>query len=124
MSARALDGDEVVAIGGAASGGNDPRHVVAVDLSVRQRLRELARPAVRVRRRPAAGFARSEATVDAVAIGIVGDNENALVRLGGCSSKEDCRESGGRDHGTHKTPRSPAPERRPEARQLRPQIMR
>jgi hypothetical protein len=100
-SARALDGDEVVAIGGAASGGNDPRHVVAVDLSVRQRLRELACAAVRVRRRLAAGFAGREATVDAVAVGVVGDDENALVRFGGGSSKEDCRESGGRDHGTH-----------------------
>src|SRR5262245_39125951 len=62
-SARAFDGDEAVAVGGAAARGNCAGDVVAVDLAVRERLRELACAAVGVRRRLTARFAVGEAAI-------------------------------------------------------------
>ena len=101
--ARALDGDEVVAIGAVAGrvGGNGAGNVVAVDLAVRQRVREFAPAAVGVRDRRAARRARGEAAIDAIAVGIVGDDEEALFRMSGSSTKEHSSDGGGRDHGAH-----------------------
>src|SRR5262249_51502476 len=77
-SARALDGDNLLA----ATAGADRarcRHrtgdLAAVDLAERRRLAEVARLAIGGRDGDAAGRARRQTPVDAVAVGIVGNDE-------------------------------------------------
>ncbi len=107
-SARALDGDELVAMGATAGAGGARRdragNVVTIDLAIGQRVAELVVAAVRIRRRYAAGRARCQAKVDAVAVDVVGDDEDALFRLRGGCTKQHSGKSGRRDHGTHGTP--------------------
>src|SRR5664280_3218262 len=90
-SARADDGDDVafatLATAGAAAR-NGAGNVVAVDLAVGHGLGEFVRLAIGVGRRRAAFGARGEATVDAVAVGIVGNDEHAPLRLRGIDEAE------------------------------------
>src|SRR5438270_10018632 len=85
-SARALDSDEYVA-GAAAAGGvaarHRPRDLLAIDLAEGCRPGVVARLAIGVRDRSPAGRTGGETAVDAVAVGVVGDDEDALLRLGG-----------------------------------------
>src|SRR5262249_51969884 len=81
---RAFDGDELVAVGAAAAGAAGGRDragdVVPVDLAVRGGLPELVRAAIGGGGCVAAGGAAGEAAGDAVAVGVVGDDEGALFR--------------------------------------------
>ena len=65
---------------------------------------EFVRAAVGIRRRFAAGRARSEAAIDAVAVAVVGDDEDALFRLRGALPTQRRGKNGDRDHGTHEIP--------------------
>ena len=62
--------------------------VVAVDLRDRSRLGEFVGVAIRVRHRGAAARARRQAAVDAVAVRIVGDDEDALFSTCGAGAKQ------------------------------------
>src|SRR5581483_10272976 len=78
-SARALDRDELVVVGAAS------RHragdLVAVNLAETTGLRELARLAIGRRDRRTARRSAREASVHAIAVRIIRDDENALFRL-------------------------------------------
>src|SRR4051794_527556 len=81
-SARALNGDELLADAAAAGivgHRNGSGDVVLVDLVERGGLGELARLAIGGRGRRAAMRAGGEAPVDAVAVGRVGDDEDASL---------------------------------------------
>jgi hypothetical protein len=107
-SARALDGDEVVA--GAtfararAAGRNGTGYVVAIDLAEGHGLREFVRVAVCIRRGLPAGCARCKAAIDAVTVGVIGDDEYPLFGLRGAGA-----EKHGRDGDNHQTHESPLP---------------
>src|SRR5437667_1410093 len=94
-SARALDSDEFVA-GTAAAGrvaaGHRSRDLIAVDLAEGGRLSEVARLAISVRDRSAAVRAGGETAVDAVAVGVVRNDEDALLGLGGDTDVENSGE--------------------------------
>src|SRR5579862_4054244 len=123
-SALADNRDEIVARRAAAraraAGRNGAGDVVAVDFAERQRLREIARLAVRIRHRRAARRAGGEAAVDAVAVGIVGDDEDALFRL--CGSRAEEHQGSGGDHETHEIP--PNGPKRPRIRVPAPTMRR
>ena len=100
-SARALDGDEVVAMravaGAGAAGRDGAGDVVAIDLAVGQCLAEFVRAAVGIRRGGAAGRAGGEAAIDAIAVAAIGDDENALLSVCGAGAGQYGGEYGGRD---------------------------
>src|ERR1700730_2682930 len=79
-SARALDGDEFLAAAAATEagiGGNSPGNLVAIHLAKRTGLGKCTRLAVRGRNRHAAAGTAGQASIDAVTVGIVGDDEHA-----------------------------------------------
>src|SRR6185437_13425576 len=86
-SARALNGDEVVAAAafarGAGVGRDGAGNVVAAHLAERIRLRESVRAAIGVGHRLAAGSTGGEARIDAIAVRLVGENEHALLGVRG-----------------------------------------
>ena len=100
-SARALDGDEVVATaavaGAGAAGRNRAGNVVAIDLAVGQSLREFVCAAIRIGGRLTAGRAGREAAIDAVAVAVVGDDENALLRMCGAGAEQKSSAKSSRD---------------------------
>src|ERR1700682_3441302 len=82
-SARALDGDEFLAAAAATEagiGGNSPGNLVAIHLAKRTGLGKFTRLAVRGRNGHAAARTAGQASIDAVTVGIVGDDEHALFR--------------------------------------------
>ena len=89
--AVADDGDEIVAFGPFAAARTAVRNgagdVVTVDFAVARGLGKLMRLAIGVGRRRAAFVAGRQATVDAIAVGIVGDDEHLSVRLRARSTK-------------------------------------
>ena len=108
-SARALDGDKLVAAGvvARAGRGNGAGDIVALDPSVRQGLCEFVRTAVGIRGADAADRAGREAAIHAVAVA-VGNYEKALLSLRGCSSKD----RGGQSRGCDQEPNETTPARR------------
>src|SRR5262249_30134020 len=81
---RALDRDEFVASASPAAGAvrrNRAGDLVAVKAPVRRRLAELARAAIGRGRGGAAGIPAREAAVDAISVGVVGNDEGALLGL-------------------------------------------
>src|SRR5690242_21810069 len=104
--ARADDGDEFVALGAPAAAvravRDRARDLVALDLAERGGLDELLGLAIGGGHRGAALGAGLEATVDAVAVGIAGDNEHAPFRLRGSEHCGGERETEDNTHGyTH-----------------------
>src|SRR3569833_769017 len=97
---RADDRDEVVAAAALAAagrvGGNGAGDLLAVDLAVAHRLRELVRLAVGVRGGAAAILAIGEAPVDAIAVGVVRDDEHASFagRVGGSGEERQPDQAG------------------------------
>jgi len=94
--------------------GNGAGNVVAIDLAVRLRLRELARAAIGIRCCFAARRAGSKASIDAIAVAVVGDDEHPPFRLRSACRCERRGEYGNRDDGTHGPPN-----RRPKRRKTR-----
>src|ERR1043166_8888635 len=74
--ARALNGDEFVALGHPDR--DRPGDLLPLDLAEGGGLREFARAAVGGRDRGSAAGSRRQATVDAISVRIVGDDENAI----------------------------------------------
>src|SRR5579871_1766340 len=104
--ARALDGDEFVAGGAfavAGAGRDRAGDVVAIDLAERQRLAELARAAIGGGDGRAALVAGGEATVDTVAISVVGNDEHALFRESRGRRHQRNKDSDRRQHKPHRT---------------------
>src|SRR5437588_9114587 len=98
-SACALDGDERLAnptpTGGVRSR-NGARDFLTIDPAERRRMAEVARFAIGGSDRHAAAVAGRQAAIDAVAIGIIGDDENALLGLrADIAAKEDGKGEGG-----------------------------
>src|SRR5262245_51076029 len=103
VSALASDGDVFIAAGSAAEAGhmlgNRACNLVGIDAVVGNRLGEIALLAIGPRGMRAAFIAPGEALVDAIAVGLVGDDEHAGVgqrRRGGeneCASEKRLRES-------------------------------
>src|SRR5258708_32232083 len=94
-SARALDGDELLADAAAAGivgHRNGSGDVVLVDLVERGGLGELARLAIGGRCGRSAMRAGGEAAVDAVAVGRVGDDEGARLGLGRRSAENGAKD--------------------------------
>src|SRR5277367_6097860 len=85
-SARAFDRDVVAgrALTGVRSLGRDRAgNIVPIHLLKRERLLVFVRVTVRVGNDPAAGLTRIQAAIDAVAVRIVGDDEEPLFRARG-----------------------------------------
>ena len=86
-SARADDGDQVVAFGALAAAGAAGRDragdLVAIDFAEGRGLGEFARLAIGIGGRRAAFGAGRQTPVDAVAVGVIGDDEYAPFRLRG-----------------------------------------
>src|SRR5262249_29972466 len=80
-SAQALDGDEFVAGGGAVGRRHRTGDLLALDPAKRRGFRVVAGLAIGGRNRRAAGRAGGETAVDAVAVGVVGNDEGALFGL-------------------------------------------
>src|ERR1700733_15289155 len=87
---------------------NRAGNVVALDFAVGQGLPVFVCAAVGIRGSLAAGRAGREAAIDAVAVVVVGDNENALFRMSGTGAEQKNNPQSSRDRGTHA---SPKPER-------------
>src|SRR5579872_289896 len=106
-SARALNGDEMVAAAafarGAGVGRDGAGNVVAAHFAERVRLRERVRAAIGVGHRLAAGSTRGETCVDAIAVRLVGEDEHALLGVRRRARKNDGQRRCGND-GTHNTP--------------------
>ena len=107
-SARALDGDEVVAVR-AVTGARTARRdragdVVAIDLAEGQSLAEFVGAAIGIRRGGAAGRARGEAAVDAIAVAVIGNDEQPLLGLRGAGGGQHGRKDGKCDRTTHEIP--------------------
>jgi hypothetical protein len=86
LSARADDGDYVAGVVTAAAAigiGDCSGNIATIRLMVGRSLRESLRLAIGVGRRRAAFFAGGKATVDAIAVGIIGDDEHASLGLCG-----------------------------------------
>src|SRR6476660_8765084 len=94
-SAGAHDGDEVVAMpgtaGARAAGRDRAGNVVAIDLAVGHSLPVFVGAAIGIRDSLAARRAGREAAVDAVAIAVIGDDENPLFRMSGACAKQEGR---------------------------------
>src|SRR5262249_35833917 len=93
-SAQALDGDELVARGSARGRRHRAGDLLALDLAERRRFHVVAGLAIGGGNRHAAARARGETAVDAVAVGIVGDDERTpfgLRRSAEKGSREDER---------------------------------
>src|SRR5262249_29858660 len=80
-SAQALDGDEFVAGGGVVGRRHGAGDLLALDPAERRGFRVVAGLAIGGRNRRAAGRAGGETAVDAVAVGVVGNDERALFGL-------------------------------------------
>src|SRR5262245_32456109 len=110
-SARALDGDEVLA--GATATSAARRHgagdLVALDLAEGQRSAVLARTAIGAGDRRSAGCAGRETAVDPVVVGVVGDDENALLGVSKRGAREQRKSNRGeqRSHVDHSLFRGP-----------------
>src|SRR5262249_23406374 len=91
-SAQALDGDEFVAGGGTVGRRHGARDLLALDPAKRRGFRVVAGLAIGGRNRRPADRAGGETAVDAVAVGIVGNDEGALFGL------RRSAENGGRQH--------------------------
>src|SRR5438132_578853 len=79
--AQALDGDELVAGGGAGGRWHRAGDLLALDLAKRRRFLVVAGLAIGGGHGRAAARAAGETAVDAVAVGIVGDDERTLFGL-------------------------------------------
>ncbi len=80
---------------GARGFGNRIRHLVGPDALVSDSLCKITRPAVGVRGVRAAAFTLGKALVDAVSIGLVGNDEHAAVRpCGGRKESQACQNRG------------------------------
>src|SRR5579862_3692781 len=107
-SARALDGDQVVAAGAFAGAGcirrNRAGDVAAINIAERQRRRIIVRAAIRIGDSLAAVRPCGEAAVHAVSVvGEIGDDEHALFRM--CDADAHYGSDGQRrDHGPHRIP--------------------
>src|SRR5262245_7247007 len=97
--APALDRDELVGFGEA--GRDHTRNLVAIDLAEGSSVRELARLAIGGCYRGAAACAGGQAAVDAVAIGIVRDDEDTRFGLSGDVAIEDGRKGKRSGNGAH-----------------------
>src|SRR5262249_40284018 len=89
ISGRALDRDEFVGLD--ESGRDRTRDLVTVDLAERGCLDEVARLAIGGRHRGPAACPARQTAIDAIAVGIVGDDEDALFSLRGDVAEEDSR---------------------------------
>jgi hypothetical protein len=109
--AAALDGDKPVANSGLAGLGSQNRagDLAVSDLAVRKDVVELALPAVGCRDRLAAGGTVCKAAVDAIAIGVVGDDKHALFGF----SRQRGAEQQGADKNDVSDPHSTVRETRP-----------
>jgi len=106
--ARALNGDEVGAGSAAAAPakiGNAPGDLLAIGLSEGDGLRVLAASAEGGCGRRSALRAAGEATIDAVAVGIVGDDEDPLFCLRGGKGGDDRAKDRDGKQGTHRPAR-------------------
>src|SRR6202035_104522 len=105
-SALASDGDVFVATGMAAVParlGNRAGDLVGVDAAIGRGFREIPRLAIGSGGISAAGLALGQALVDAVAVALIGDDEDAAV--GGCSRGGGCENAGqNRGNGSHAAP--------------------
>src|SRR5262249_57218794 len=81
--AEALDCDELVAFGSSVGDGNGTRNLVPVDLVQGGSPDILARLTIGGRHCQPAACSRGEAAIHAIAVGVVGNNENALFGLSG-----------------------------------------
>src|SRR5262245_64616344 len=110
---RALDGDELVTAGRAVGRRHAAGDFVVVELAERGGLGEVARLAIGSGDRDPAGRAGGEATVDAVAVRIVGDDESALFPLRGSTEDSARNDERGQAGPLCSTPHdSPGSERR------------
>src|SRR4051812_7216 len=97
-------------LAGGAVGRDRAGDLVLVDLVERGGLGKLARLAIGGRGGGAALLAAGEAAVDAVAVGVVGDDENLFLRLRGrCAEQRDKGDGGNK--GSHGTPAVADPDR-------------
>src|SRR5262249_31659487 len=80
-SAQALDGDKFVPGGGAVGRRHRAGDLLALDPAKRRGFRVVASLAIGGGNRRAAGRAGGETAVDAIAVGIVGNDEGALFGL-------------------------------------------
>src|SRR5262245_49512094 len=81
--AETLDCDELVAFGSSVGDGNRTRNLVPVDFVEGGSPDILARLTIGGRHCQPAACSRGEAAIHAIAIGVVGNNENALLGLSG-----------------------------------------
>src|ERR1700733_6687933 len=98
-SARALDGDKIVAanVVTRAARRNRAGNVVAIDLAVRQGFGEFVGAAIGICRGGAAYRAGGEAAIDAIAVAVMGYDKKAFFRLRGRSSQDRGSDSHGCD---------------------------
>src|ERR1700685_2609164 len=96
-SARALDRDKIVAtrVVARAGRGNRAGNVVALDLAVRQGFGEFVGAAIGSCRGGAGYRAGGEASIDAIAVAVIGNNKQTRLSLRGRSSQD----RGGDSHG-------------------------
>jgi hypothetical protein len=98
------------ATAGVAAGWDRPGHV---NLAVGYRLGEGVRFAVGGRSRRTAWRSRGKASVDTVAVCLIGEKEGAVFGLGGRRTQHECKKQGGKKgaHGTGGEGRSKMPGR-------------
>src|SRR5271157_5138357 len=102
---QALDGDELVAGGGAVGHRNGAGDLVAIDPAEGCRSNVAARLAIGGRYRNPATRPCRKAAVHAIAIGVVGDDEGALFGMSG-SAENDRRAAKRAEYAPHRsTPR-------------------
>src|SRR5262249_22015756 len=88
--AQALDCDELIAWGRAIGHGDPTRDLVAVHLAERSRPNEITRSAVSGGDRNSAGCATGQTAIDAIAIGIIGNDERTPLGLRGSAENDNC----------------------------------